>query len=165
VPVGFDLGCEASGLAGVGEGGVAVTGGGVGVGEVDEEAGAGADEVGWQAGEGCGEVVDGFGCADAGEGVAAPAVEVGVAQEQEWERGVDGVGWEQGGGGVEGSSRVVGVACGGEGFAVGSGQPRVQQGCGGAVGDAAGVGELVDGGGGFVEVEEDEGLFGGGVGE
>jgi hypothetical protein len=44
--VGFDLGSEAVGLPHVGKCGLAVTGGGVGVGEVDEQAGAGADEVG-----------------------------------------------------------------------------------------------------------------------
>ena len=47
LPVGFDLGSEAAGLPHVGECGLAVTGGGVGVGEVDEQAGAGAGEVGW----------------------------------------------------------------------------------------------------------------------
>jgi hypothetical protein len=107
---------------------------------VDEEAGAGADEVGREAGEGVGELVDGLGCAGAGEGVAAPAVEVGGAEEQEGQRGVDGVGRDQAGSGVEGSSRVIGVAGGGEGFAVRGGQPSPKQGCGGAAGDASGMG-------------------------
>jgi hypothetical protein len=36
LPVGFDLRCEAAGLPGVGECGVAVACGGMGVGEIDQ---------------------------------------------------------------------------------------------------------------------------------
>lgn len=120
VPVGLDLGGEAAGLLCVGEGGVAVPGGGVGVGEIDEETCAGPDEVSRETCKSVGELVDGVGCTEACQGVAAPAIEMGIAQEQERQRGVGG---EQAGGGVEGSPGVVSVSGDGEGFAVGGGEP------------------------------------------
>jgi hypothetical protein len=126
MPVGFDLRGEAASLSGIGEGGVAAASGSIRVSEIDQQTGAGADEVHRESGQGVGELTDRVGCAEAGEGVAAPAVEVGAAEEQERQCGVDGVGREQLGRGVEGSARVVGVAGGGEGFAVRGGQPSVQ---------------------------------------
>jgi hypothetical protein len=47
--------------------GVSVAGCGVGVGEVDQHAGAGADEAGGQAWQGVGEVFDGVGCGEFAE--------------------------------------------------------------------------------------------------
>jgi hypothetical protein len=76
----------------VGERGVPVSSGGVGVGEIDQQAAAGADERGRETGEGIGELVDGFGGAEAGEGMTAPAVEVGAAEEHERQLRVDWVG-------------------------------------------------------------------------
>lgn len=118
MPIGFDLRGEKAPLAGVGERGVAVTGSGVGVGEVDEQAGAGPDKVGRQAGEGGGELVDRVGGADAGKGVTAPTIEVGIPKEQKRQRGIDRVGREQVRGGVEDSPRFIGMPGGSEGFAV-----------------------------------------------
>jgi hypothetical protein len=77
-------------LAGVLQGGVAVVGGSVGVGQVDEHPGAGAVERGGQPGQGVGQLVDGFRFAEASEGMSAPAVEVAVAEEEE---GQTVVGW------------------------------------------------------------------------
>ena len=92
--VGLDLRCETAGLPGVDECCVAVTGGGVGGGEVDEEAAAGTDKFIWQMGEGGGQLVDCVGCADASQGITAPAVKVCVAEEQKRQGGVDGIGRE-----------------------------------------------------------------------
>ena len=89
--VGLDLGRETACLPGVTKCCIAVTGGGVGIGQVDEQAGAGSDKVIREMGEGGGELVDRLWCAGAGEGVAVPAVEVGVAEEQERQCGVDGI--------------------------------------------------------------------------
>jgi hypothetical protein len=53
----------------------------------------------------------------------------------------------------------------GEGFAMRGGQPGAQQGRCGVLGEGPSVGELLDGRLSLVEVEEHEGLFGGGVSE
>jgi hypothetical protein len=83
VAVGLDLEGQSAGVARVSLGGLAVSGGGVRVGEVDEQACAGTDELGGHPVEGVFEVGDGFGVAEVSEGVATPALQVAVTEEQE----------------------------------------------------------------------------------
>ncbi len=93
------------------------------VGEVDQQAAAGADERGGERGKSVGELAYRVRCADAREGVAASAVKMRVGQEKERQFRVDGIDREECVGGVEGPPRVSGVAGCGEGFAVGGGEP------------------------------------------
>ncbi len=85
-----DLICPARRWALPGVGGVAIAGDGVGVGQVDQQAGTCADEFRRESGECGGELVDGLERADAGEGVTVPSVEMGVAENRNGSAGSTG---------------------------------------------------------------------------
>ncbi len=70
----LDLRCETARLPGVAKYCVAITGGGVGVRKVDEQAGTGSNKFIWEMSEGGGELVDRVECADAGESISALAI-------------------------------------------------------------------------------------------
>lgn len=93
--------------------------------KVGAECGLGPDKSGVEPGEGVGEDGDGVGMTEAGEGVAAPAGEV-YGVEGDIGLVVGGIAGQEGGGVVEGVQAGAGVVVCGEGFAVGGGEPGLQ---------------------------------------
>jgi hypothetical protein len=144
---------------------VVLSGGEVGKDEVGAQAGFGAGELGVVPVEGLSEHDGCVGVAEVGEGVAAPPGEVYVVEgeirpfgepaRQRWEQVVCG---------VEGAQAGVGLVSGGEGFAVGGGEPGPEQ-WWATGGDGAGMAGELGGVGRAADVGEHDGLLGEGVGE